>query len=109
MLKNITIRTKLIFVIGFLSLQLLVGALVGIVSLGFANDAAQSMYDDRLVAMGQLDKVVRLLNLNQLAIAKAVSGDPAALGKQADEVEQNMLTATKVWGEYMATYLTPEE
>jgi methyl-accepting chemotaxis protein len=109
MLKNITIRTKLIFVIAFLSLQLIIGALIGIISLGFSNDAAHSMYDDQLVAMGKLDKVVRLLSLNQLTVAKAITGDPAAVGKQMDEVDANSQTVSKVWDEYMATHLTPDE
>ena len=109
MFKNLTIKSRLIFVIGFLSLQLIVGALIGIVGLGFANDVTHSMYDDRLVPMGQLDRVVRLLSLNQLLVAKAISGDPAAAGKQMDEVEANIQTGTKVWDEYMATALTTEE
>lgn len=66
MFKNLSIKSRLVFVIGFLSLQLLVGALIGIVSLGIANRTTQSMYDDRLMAMGQLDQVVRLMNVNQL-------------------------------------------
>jgi methyl-accepting chemotaxis protein-1 (serine sensor receptor) len=109
MFGNLTIKTRLIFVIGFLAVQLIVGALIGIISLGFANDTTKTIYDDRLVAMGQLDKVVRLLNINQLALAKAVSGDPATLNQQMDEVEANIQTVAKVWGEYMATDLTPEE
>lgn len=109
MLKNITIKSRLIFVIGFLSLQLIAGALVGLVSLGFANDATKTIYDDRLVCMGQLDRVVRLLNRNQLAISEALTGDPAAAGKQMDEVEANIQTVAKTWNEYFATYLTPEE
>jgi methyl-accepting chemotaxis protein len=109
MLKNSTIKSRLIFVIGFLSLQLIVGALIGLVSLGFANDAIKTIYDDRLVAMGQLDRVVRLLNQNQLIIAQAITSDPAAASKQMDEVEANSQTAGKNWDEYFATYLTPEE
>jgi methyl-accepting chemotaxis protein len=109
MLKNITIKSRLIFVIGFLSLQLIVGALVGLVSLGFANDVTKTIYDDRLIALGQLDRVVRLLNQNQLIVAKAITGDPAAVGKHMDEVEANIQTVAKTWDEYSATYLTPEE
>ncbi len=109
MFNNLTIKWRLIFVIGFLSVQLIVGALVGIISLGFANDTTQTIYEDRLVAMGQLDKVVRLLNIDQLAIAKAITGDPALVSQKMDEVEANIQTVAKVWDEYMATYLTPEE
>jgi methyl-accepting chemotaxis protein len=109
MFNNFSIKSRLIFVIGFLSLQLVVGALIGIVSLGFANQVTHSIYDDRLVAMGELDKVVRLLTRNQLIVAKAVTGDPGAAAQQMDEVEANVQAVGKVWAEYMATELTPEE
>ena len=109
MLKNLTIKSRLIFVIAFLSFQLIVGGVIGIVSLGFANDAMKSLYLDQLVSTGQLDQVVRLLSSNQLLIAKAVSADPAAIGKQMDGVEANIQTISKVWGEYQSNALSPEE
>jgi methyl-accepting chemotaxis protein-1 (serine sensor receptor) len=109
MFKNISIKSRLIFVIGFLAMQLIVGALIGVLSLGFANDSMKSMYDDRLVSMGQLDSVVRLLSLNQLELTKAVSGDPAKVNQRLNDVEANIQTVTKIWDQYMATYLTPDE
>ena len=114
MLKNITIRTKLICVIAFLSLQLIIGALIGIISLSFANDAAHSMYEDRLVAMGKLDKIVRLLSANRLAVADSVAGDPAASdhaasAKRIGEVDANIQSVGKLWDEYSAIPLSPEE
>ena len=109
MLKNLTIKSRLIFVIGFLSCQLIVGGVIGIVSLGFTNNAMKSLYDDRLVALGQLDQVVRMLNVNELNIAKATSDEPAEAAQLMNEVEANIQQITKIWDEYMATYLTPEE
>ena len=109
MLKNITIKSRLIFVIGFLSLQLVVGAVIGIVALGLANDSMRSIYDDRLVAMGELDRVVSLMNTNQVIIANAITEDAAAAARQMDGVEANIQMVSKAWNEYMATVLTPEE
>ncbi|MGE5649803.1 MAG: methyl-accepting chemotaxis protein [Bacillota bacterium] len=109
MLRNLSIKTRLIFVIGFLSLLLVLSALVGIVSLGLANDATRTIYDDRLVATGQLDRVVRMLDANQLLIAKALTADPAATGPRLDEVESNIQRITEVWSRFMATAMTPQE
>jgi methyl-accepting chemotaxis protein-1 (serine sensor receptor) len=109
MFRNLSIKSRLIFVIGFLAVQLLIGALIGITSLGFSNDTTKALYDDRLVAMGQLDKVVALLNMNQLALAKAVSGDPALVNQQMDRVETSIGTIARTWDEFMATNLTLEE
>ena len=109
MLKNLTIKSRLIFVIAFLSCQLVVGALIGIISLGFANDAMKSLYADQLVSTGQLDQVVRLLDSNQLIIAKAVTANPAESGKQMDKVDANILAINQVWGEYVVNVRNPEE
>jgi len=109
MLKNLTIKSRLIFVITFLSFQLIVGGVVGIVSLGFANDAMKSLYANEMASIGQLDHVVRLLGANQFLVAKAVTGDPAALGRQMDVVEANVQTINKVWDEYQAHVRSPED
>jgi methyl-accepting chemotaxis protein len=109
MFSNLTIKSRLIFVIGFLAMQLVVGALIGITALAFANHSTKTIYDDRLVAMGQLDQIVRLLDANQLTIAKAVTADSGAVGKGLDDVEANIQTVSMVWGKYMANHQTPEE
>jgi methyl-accepting chemotaxis protein len=107
--KNLSIKSRLIFVIGFLSLQLMVGGLVGIIGLGAANDSMKSLYEDRLIALGQLDQVVRLLNVNQLNVAKAITLEPARVGRLMDDIDTNIQQINTVWTAYMATTLTVEE
>ncbi|MFC0349977.1 MCP four helix bundle domain-containing protein [Undibacterium danionis] len=109
MLKNTMIKSRLIFVIGFLSLlMILIGAL-GLSSLVTVNEALRTVYEDRLIAVGQLDSVIRGINRNQLNIAKAISGDPTNIPKLLEEVEKTKVEVTKTWDEYSATYMTPEE
>ena len=55
MIKKLTIKSRLILVIVLLGLELIVGAAVGLISLGHANEQLRSLYDDRLVCLGQLD------------------------------------------------------
>ncbi|MCS0608782.1 methyl-accepting chemotaxis protein [Massilia solisilvae] len=109
MFKNLTIKTRLIFVIVLLGLELIVGAVVGLVSLGHANADMTSMYNDRLVCLGQLDRVVRAFNLNQLAVAKAVTADAKDVPNLLAEIEHNRAVIDEQWKAYMATKLTPEE
>ena len=109
MFKDLSIKTRLVFVIGFLSVQLVIGGVIGIVSLGNANGSMKSLYDDRLVALGQLDQVIRLLNGNQLTVAKAVTSNAEEFGQYVREVESNIAQINKLWGEYTATHLTSEE
>ena len=109
MLKNISIKSRLIFLITLLSLLMIAIGGTGIFGLASVNDSLRTVYDDRLVSMGQLDQVIRLINRNQLAVAKSLTGDPAQISKEMDQVDKNIAEASKVWGEYMATYLTDDE
>ena len=104
-----SIKARLIGVLAFLGIQLIIGGAVGIISLSRANEEMKSLYDDRLVALGQLDSVVRLLSGNQYLIALAVSGDQDALPKTVAKVNEQIAAINQRWGEYAATYLTPGE
>ncbi|MCD2519225.1 methyl-accepting chemotaxis protein [Massilia sp. G4R7] len=110
MFKHITIKTRLIFVIAFLAAELIIGATVGIVNLGTANAELKNLYDNRLVALGQISRVVQLITTNQMNVAKAVSATDAA---QRDallaEVDSNIGVVTTTWKAYEATELTAEE
>ena len=109
MFKNLTIKTRLVFVIGLLCLTSLAVGLFGLRSLARADDALDTVYHDRLVAMGQLSEVLTLIQQNQNALSKAASSQPDQLAPVIDEVEQRIGAISAKWGEYMATYLTPEE
>jgi methyl-accepting chemotaxis protein-1 (serine sensor receptor) len=109
MFKNLTIKTRLIFVILLLGLELIVGAVVGLVSLDHANADLRSMYEDRLVCLGQLDKVVRALGENQLALAEALTADEAGVAPLLEGVERNKQLIDEQWRAYVATDLTPDE
>ncbi|GIZ50900.1 methyl-accepting chemotaxis protein [Noviherbaspirillum aridicola] len=108
-INHISIRARLVFVIGFLSLQLVAGGVIGIFSLGQANGAMQSLYDDRLVVLGQLDRAVRLLDGSQLDIAKAISDEPEEASFVLDEVEAGIRKLDGIWDGYIAGALGEEE
>ncbi|MBV8666387.1 MAG: Tar ligand binding domain-containing protein [Burkholderiaceae bacterium] len=109
MLDNTTIKARLIFVIAFLSALMVVIGVMGLSSLGSTNASLKTVYEDRLVSLGQLDSVIRAILRVQLSLSDAASAEPAQLGSWADKAETDVALASKVWGEYMATYLTPEE
>ena len=109
MLNNTMIKSRLIFVIGFLSLLMTSIGILGLTSLATVNQSLRTVYEDRLVALGQLNSVIGGINRNQLVIAKSISGDPANIVKAMDEVDKTKAQVSKVWAEYEATFLTPEE
>ncbi len=109
MLQNTTIKARLAFALLFLATMMLVIGLMGLFSLGGTNASVKTIYQDRLIAMGQLDQVIRALNRNQLALAWAVSADPDKLPAVAAGIEREKALINKEWSAYMATYLAPDE
>ena len=71
MFKHLSIKSRLIFVIAFLAVELIAGAVIGIYNLGTANAELKQMYDRRLVGLSQAGEVTQLITANQLAVAKA--------------------------------------
>jgi methyl-accepting chemotaxis protein-1 (serine sensor receptor) len=109
MLKNVTIKTRLIFVIALLGVELIVGATVGLVSLGQANGRMQAMYANQLVCLGQLDKIVRALNLNQLALARALTVEPDKVPQLLADIERNDAAIVAQWKDYSASTMVEGE
>ena len=116
MLSNLSIKSRLVFVIGFLSLLLTGIGIMGLVSLHSANNSLKTVYEDRLVTMGHLDELVRLINKNQLVVAESIVGQlsafsdgPGVIGKQMDAAEKTIKDIDQLWNAYMATSLNPEE
>jgi methyl-accepting chemotaxis protein-1 (serine sensor receptor) len=103
-----TIKFRILFVIGFLSLQLLAGAIVGVLSLGYENDAIQTMYQNRLAGIRQLDQVARILLANQLNLIKlATEQHPPAT--EVNEVESAMSKVGAIWEEFAGDHIGPKE
>jgi methyl-accepting chemotaxis protein-1 (serine sensor receptor) len=109
MFNKLSIRTRLYGLIAFLALQMISGAVIGILSLGSANDAMRTMYNDRVVALGQLDAMMRLINENEATVTNVLTGQAKSTPQALAQVEANAAAINKQWGAYFAGYLTPEE
>ncbi|RJF99227.1 methyl-accepting chemotaxis protein [Noviherbaspirillum saxi] len=102
MLRNLSIKSRLIFVVAFLSLMCIAGAVIGLGSLYMANAGLRSNYEHRLVPLTALDRVVRLIDRNQLALAQAVHAEPAAVAMELDAIEKRMEEINKAWSGILA-------
>jgi methyl-accepting chemotaxis protein-1 (serine sensor receptor) len=110
MFKHLTIKTRLIFVIAFLAAELIVGAVVGIVNLGIANGEMKNLYDNRIVSLNQLGRVMQLITANQLLVAKSVSvSDAEQRNTLMTEVEANVAAVNATWKDYEKTAITADE
>ena len=109
MFKNLTIKTRLIAVLAFLVFELIVGFAIGILNLNKANGALEQMYNDRLMALADLDEIGRLVTLNQLNLARAILPDATNGGAAMDRVEANTKRIGERWAHYEATEMGAEE
>ena len=109
MLGKLSIKARLIGVFAFLSIQLIGGGVIGIVSLSNANEAMKSLYDDRVVSLGQLDFVMRAVLRNQSDLTRALLQDPSTHSATAAEIKERAAAIDKSWNDYMATKLTDQE
>jgi methyl-accepting chemotaxis protein len=107
-MNNLKISTRLIMLIGILSVLLVLIGSIGLFGIGKSNDALQTVYEDRTVPMGQLDDIQRLLLRDRLAIANAQL-EPESIKENTAEIEANTDAINKTWDAYMATTLTVEE
>jgi len=89
----------------------LVGA-GGLLGMARSNEALRTVYEDRVVALGQLGEIMILVQQNTQSVSLAVlelKGGNKAKPEHMESIRQNVARTDKVWAEYMATYLTPEE
>jgi methyl-accepting chemotaxis protein-1 (serine sensor receptor) len=109
MLQKLSIRAKLITSLVTLSLVAFFIGIGGFLALSSSNDSIKTIYDDRLIALSELDEVIRLIQRDQIAISRAVVESPDQAAKSLIEIEENRARVNKVWEKFMATFLTPEE
>ncbi|MEO8171308.1 MAG: methyl-accepting chemotaxis protein [Oxalobacteraceae bacterium] len=109
MLNNLTIKSRLTIVLSFLALLLTSIGGAGLYSLGATNDSLKTIYADRLVAMGQLDSIIRLLLQNKVSVAESIVAGSAGAEKSIEPIQKRIEEITRIWDMYAATYLTPEE
>jgi len=110
MFKHLSIKSRLVFVIAFLAVELVAGAVIGIYNLGIANAELKQMYDHRLVGLNQVGQVTGLITANQLALAKAVNiEDAGQRGAAMSAIDANIASIDKLWDAYKAMDLNEAE
>lgn len=108
MLNNLTIKSRLILVMGLMSLLAVTLGILGLTGMKKANEGLRTVYEDRTVPMGQLAEIDSNLVTNRLAIVNSLVFNDE-IQKNVELVKQNIQEINKSWKEYMATTLTAEE
>ncbi len=109
-MNTLKVSTRLALTTGVLVLLLVAVGALGLYGLSTTNRAMKTVYDDRVVPMGQLTTMERLHAGVQEALNEAVEKQqPAVLQAAAAQEEQRRREHDRIWAAYRATFLTPEE
>jgi methyl-accepting chemotaxis protein len=108
MLKNLTIKARLILVVGLMSLLAITLGLLGLNGMKKTNEGLRTVYLDRTICVGQMAEIKAKILANRLALANSLAFKEETQ-KNVELVRQNILDINRVWDEYMATTLTVEE
>jgi len=110
MFRNLTIKARLIFVIGLLSVLLVGIGGIGLVGMNKANDGLLAVYQERTIPTGQIAGIQDRLMRNRLQLAVSLITPTAEeIRKNTEAVEKNISEITAIWDKYMANNLSPEE
>jgi aerotaxis receptor len=105
-----TVRMRLAAMVGVLSLACVVVTVLALVGMMRTTHGLETVYTDRLMPVGHLYHIQTLFSQNRSMLRDAINR-PAAETIRANkqQYEKNRDEITKLWDEYRATYLTPEE
>ncbi|MBF0565410.1 MAG: MCP four helix bundle domain-containing protein [Nitrospirae bacterium] len=110
MFRNMKIGVRLYLLVAFMAIVLICVGVSGLHSLNESNAIIKTIYEDRLVCMGQIDEIARLNLRNRIEILGTLE-DPKTevIGKRTAQIEENVQRINAVWKEYTSTTLTPDE
>jgi PAS domain S-box-containing protein len=110
MFKNLTIRSRLVFILSVLVAFLLGIQLLGLFGMSNAIGGLETVYHDRAIPLKQVGYIESLLLQNRLAITSALlMPTPETIEEKTALVEKNIERINRTWERYMLTRLTPEE
>lgn len=110
MFNNITIKSRLVIVIGVLSVLLVGIGGLGLYGIHQSNSGLQTVYDDRAVPLMDIATINDKWQVSRMdAVVAANSGDTAVAKARAANAALLYEEIRQIWSVYMTTYLTPEE
>ncbi len=108
MLNKLTIKARLILVVGLMSLLAVALGGLGLNGMKKANQGLLTVYADRTIPMGQLSEIKAKLLGNRLAVTNSLVFSEETQ-KNVALIKQNIIEIDKIWAAYMATTLTVDE
>ncbi|MEQ1668369.1 MAG: Tar ligand binding domain-containing protein, partial [Sulfuriferula sp.] len=116
MLKNLSIKNKLVGVIVYLVISLAIVGFMGMHFMGLSNETTKVMYEEQVTKLTILDATIRLMNKNQDLIAQTIIGkistfpeSDAVTQKHIAEIAETIIVVSKLQDDLLARTWTQDE
>jgi methyl-accepting chemotaxis protein len=108
MLKNLSIKSRLTFVVGILSMLLLTIGVIGVVGMNKAKEGLRTEDEDLIVAWNRIHRVETMILDERLQLSLALlNHTPETVKLRTGLVETRIGQFPKNWQEYISGNLTP--
>ncbi|HUX64148.1 methyl-accepting chemotaxis protein, partial [Sulfuricella sp.] len=116
--SKLNVGSRLIFLVILMTIFMVAIGIIGLRATSTAVSSLETVYTDRTVPLASLAKVAQLFNANVDQVLRALQHNPSyevaklhdhPVSEHVKRIEASKTELDKIWAEYMATYLTPEE
>ncbi len=108
MLNNLTVKNRLLFLIGLMSAVMLTLSGLNLYALHQTNEGLKTVYADRTIPIADLSEIKAMQIDVRLKIANAVN-DPAENERSLEKIEKIRTEINTLWDSYASTEMTPDE
>jgi methyl-accepting chemotaxis protein len=108
MFKNLTVKARLLFLIGLMSAIMLTLTGISLYALNKTNEGLKSVYVDRTIPLSSLAEIKAKQIDIRLKIANVIN-EPQEAERSFEKITKNRDDINTMWAEYMKSYLTPDE
>ena len=109
MLKNLSIKSRLTFVMGFLCIVLIALGSIGLASLHTTNASLQSLYEDRVLPMERMNQITNSMHSTRTAVAESLDSSMSSLAAEIEQIEKRIQQEDAILDHYLASNLSAEE
>jgi methyl-accepting chemotaxis protein len=106
---NITIKSRLIIVITFLSILAAGSGMLGLHGMQRANEGLKAVYEDRALVLEQISRIDALMLQNRLSLSLAITDPMLDIKAESAQIEKNAAEINRLWTAYLPTVVMSEE
>jgi PAS domain S-box-containing protein len=110
MLANTRILNRLVLLVSFLMAMLIIVGGMGFYATSRVREELRTVYEDRMVCLGQLDRIdAEYHRIRRELLFAVMMRDPAIVAQTRESIARRDAVIKENWKAYLKTRMTPEE